>query len=128
MKSTLFTGLVFVLLLALAGFQYYQYQQQQAVQANLQNELVTLHSRLERLEMNMAKARSDMEQLEENSLGGLIEDANDALIEGWSAMMNAVGKELETARRSFEEKRREMEQEDSTSPTGSAQPSGEEAL
>lgn len=128
MKSTLLTGLVFVLLLALAGFQYYQFQQQQVVQANLQNELVALHSRLERLEMNMAQARSTMEQLEENSLGGVIEDANDVLIEGWSAMMNAVGKELEAARRSFEEKRREMQQEDANSPAGQGEPSGEGAL
>ncbi len=107
MKSTLFSGLLLFLLVVLAGFVVWERQLQAERDRAFQVQLNELNTQIERLEMNMAKARSDMERLEESSIGGLIDDANDALIEGWSAMMNAVGRELESARQTFEQKRRE---------------------
>ncbi|MBD2859161.1 hypothetical protein IB286_09085 [Spongiibacter sp. KMU-158] len=122
MKSSLTSALLVLIIIALGAYAFWDHRMQTERNAALQNELIAVNSRLERLEMNMAKTRADMDELGESSLGGMIEDANDALIEGWSAMMNAVGRELETARQTFEKKRQEMEaqkQQEDQSAAGS---------
>ncbi|MEX1665779.1 hypothetical protein [Zhongshania arctica] len=99
MKSSLGVLLAAVIFLALAGFEYWQYRDQQAYRQGLNVQLMDLSARLNSIEARIDSAKGEIDKIQQNSLGGLIESANDALIEGWSAMINSVEKELERAKK-----------------------------
>ncbi|MBO6752942.1 MAG: hypothetical protein JJ903_07665, partial [Spongiibacter sp.] len=66
---------------------------------------------------------------EESSLGGIIENANKALIQGWSAMVESVERELERAQENIAESRRENARPKSqAAPDKGDSPSGEGPL
>lgn len=99
MKSSLGVLLAAVIFLALAGFECWQYRDQQAYRQGLNVQLMDLSARLNSIEARIDSAKGEIDKIQQNSLGGLIESANDALIEGWSAMINSVEKELERAKK-----------------------------
>lgn len=98
MKSSLGVVVAALIVLALLGFEYWQYKDEQAYRETLNNQLIHLTERVNSIDQRVQIAKSEMEKIQQNSLGGLIETANDALIQGWSAMINSVEKELERAK------------------------------
>ncbi|MFQ3199460.1 MAG: hypothetical protein ACI9SK_000167 [Zhongshania sp.] len=88
-----------VIVLTFAGFEYWQYQKQQAYRQEVDAELINLSARVNNIEERIDIAKVEIDKIQQNSLGGLIESANDALIQGWSAMIDSVEKELERAKK-----------------------------
>lgn len=98
MKSSLGVLLAAVIVVALLVFEYWQYRDEQAYRETLNTQLIHLSERVSSIDQRVQLAKSEMDKIQQNSLGGLIETANDALIQGWSAMINSVEKELERAK------------------------------
>jgi hypothetical protein len=126
MKSSAGIIFAFVLLLVLGAFEIWQYREQQIYRESMQHQLVELSARLEGIELTVNQAKEQMRELEGASIGGLIDNANDALIEGWSAMMDAVGRELDSARKTFEQKRQALGGADKPAPEEQATPNQSE--
>ena len=122
------SGVIFagIIVLLFSAFEYWQYRDQQGYRAALSRQLATLEARLEDVSGQLREARK---QEEESSLGGIIENANKALIQGWSAMVESVERELERAQENIAESRRENAQpQQKAAPDKGAAPSGEGPL
>jgi F0F1-type ATP synthase membrane subunit b/b' len=90
------------LVLVLLVFEVWQYFDAKAYRETMNAQLVMLSIRVDEVDERVQQAKQEMEKLEGASIGGLIENANDALIQGWSAMLNSVEKELQRAKKGFE--------------------------
>jgi hypothetical protein len=99
MKSSLGVLLAAVIVVTLVGFEYGQYRDQQAYRQGLDGQLIDFSARLNSIEERIDIAKDEIDEIQQSSLGGLIDSANDALIEGWSAMIDSVEKELERVKR-----------------------------
>ena len=122
------SGVIFagIIVLLFAAFEYWQYRDEQAYRAALSQQLVTIESRLDELSGQLQEARK---RDEESSLGGIIENANKALIQGWPAMGASVERELERAQENIAESRRENARPKSqAAPDKGDSPSGEGPL
>ena len=80
------------IVLVLLVFEVWQYLDAKAYRETMNAQLVLLSTRVDSVDERVQQARDKLEKLEQSSLGGLIENANDALIQGWSAMIDTVGK------------------------------------
>lgn len=98
MKSSLGVVLAAVIVVALLAFEYWQYRDAQAYREALNTQLIHISERVNTLDQRVQLTKAEIDKLQQSSLGGLIETANDALIQGWSAMINSVEKELERAK------------------------------
>lgn len=98
MKSSLGVVLAAVIVVALLAFEYWQYRDAQAYREALNTQLIHISERVNTLDQRIQLTKAEIDKLQQSSLGGLIETANDALIQGWSAMINSVEKELERAK------------------------------
>jgi peptidoglycan hydrolase CwlO-like protein len=99
MKSSLGVLLAAVIVVSLTSFEYWQYRDQQAYRQGLNAQLTDLSARLNSIEARIDIAKDQIDKIQQTSLGGLLESSNNALIEGWSAMINSVEKELERAKK-----------------------------
>jgi hypothetical protein len=90
------------LVLVLVVFEVWQYFDARGYRESMNAQLVMLSIRVDELDGQVQQAKQEMDKLEEASIGGLIENANDALIQGWSAMLNSVEKELQRAKKGFD--------------------------
>lgn len=104
MKTSIGTVLAIVIVLAVAAFEYWQYKDAEAHRTMVNAKLMQLSARVDELDQNLLAAREEMRELESSSLGGIIDNANEALIQGWSAMIDTVERELERAKQSFDER------------------------
>ncbi|WP_373077948.1 hypothetical protein [Zhongshania sp.] len=91
-----------VIVFVLVVFEVWQYLDAKAYRETMNAQLVILSSRVDGVDERVQQAREKLETLEQSSLGGLIENANDALIQGWSAMIDTVEKELQRAKKGFD--------------------------
>jgi hypothetical protein len=94
---------VFVVVVFLV-FEFWQYRDAQAYRNVMNGQLLTLTVRVDSLNSKLEEAVLEMQKVEQSSIGGLISNANDALIQGWSAMINTVEKELQRAKNDFDKK------------------------
>ncbi|MFT5887831.1 MAG: hypothetical protein ACI9BO_000644 [Zhongshania sp.] len=85
-------------------FEFWQYRDAQAYRNAMSGQLLTLTVRVDSLNSKLEEAVLEMQKVEKSSIGGLIGNANDALIQGWSAMINTVEKELQRAKNDFDKK------------------------
>ncbi|WP_414729390.1 hypothetical protein [Zhongshania aliphaticivorans] len=90
------------IVLVLLVFEVWQYLDAKAYRETMNAQLVLLSTRVDSVDERVQLARDKLEKLEQSSLGGLIENANDALIQGWSAMIDTVEKELQRAKKGFD--------------------------
>ncbi|MBB5188428.1 F0F1-type ATP synthase membrane subunit b/b' [Zhongshania antarctica] len=90
------------IVLVLLVFEVWQYLDAKAYRETMNAQLVLLSTRVDSVDERVQQARDKLEELEQSSLGGLIENANDALIQGWSAMIDTVEKELHRAKKGFD--------------------------
>lgn len=96
------TALLALLLIAVVGYGVWQHQTTQAYRQQSSASLVQLSLRLDSIEAQMAAAKDELQKIDENSVSGIIDNANEVLINGWSAMMRAVESELEKAKEAFD--------------------------
>lgn len=88
-----------VIVVVLVIFEIWQYYDAKSYRESMNAQLVRLSSRVDSVDEQIQRARGELKELEQSSLGGLIENANDALIQGWSAMIDTVEKELHRAKK-----------------------------
>ncbi|AKH69887.1 hypothetical protein IMCC21906_02224 [Spongiibacter sp. IMCC21906] len=90
--------LVVLLLVAILAVDYLQFQHSQTSRAALHSEISHLNERINGLEGQLSTVKAELNKMENSSLGGVINNANEALIEGWSAMIDAVERQLDQAK------------------------------
>lgn len=90
------------IVLVLLVFEVWQYLDAKTYRETMNAQLVLLSTRVDSVDERVQLARDKLEKLEQSSIGGLIENANDALIQGWSAMIDTVEKELQRAKKGFD--------------------------
>jgi len=110
-----------VIVVVLAVFELWQYLDAKAYRETVNAQLMQLSARVDGIDETVQLARKELEQMEQSSLGGLIENANDALIQGWSAMMDTVEKELQRAKESLDKPAPKMDP--NSAPSQGKQPS-----
>ena len=91
-----------LIVLVLVVFEIWQFLDAKAYRETMNAQLVLLSTRVDSVDERVQQARDELEKLEQSSLGGLIDNANDALIQGWSAMIATVEKELQRAKKGFD--------------------------
>lgn len=104
MKTSMGLLLAAIIVVVLLGLEYWQYRDAQAYRQTVNAQLMLLSERVNGIDERVRIAKNELDEIQQNSLGGLIESANDALIEGWSAMINSVEKELERAKKGIDKK------------------------
>lgn len=104
-----------VLIIALVGFEFWQYRQLQSQKEGLEQQVLALQLRVDELSEQLAE-RDRKEQA--SGLGSILEEANKALVDGWSVMVDAVEKELQRAQKELEERRQEGAQKPAEAPQG----------
>ncbi|MEE2653416.1 MAG: hypothetical protein VYE54_11875 [Pseudomonadota bacterium] len=102
MKSSL-NAIFAVAIVALIGFEYWQYRHNQAETQRLEQQLVALQQSVDALSQQLNSAK---EEDAASSLGNLLEEANKALVDGWSVMVDAVERELQRAQQQIEESKK----------------------
>lgn len=108
MKAAMGAIMVALAVAALLAVDYIVYQQQLAQNQQiqqLQQQLELAHARNDALNKRLDEMEQQVRKIENASLGGIIDNANAALIEGWSAMVDAVERQLEQAKQSMEKNR-----------------------
>lgn len=104
MKTSVGTVLAVLIVLAVAALEYWQYKDAQAQRAMVNAQLVQLSIRIDELDQKLLATKREMQELESSSLGGIIDNANEALIQGWSVMVETVEQELARARESLQKR------------------------
>ena len=97
--------ILFVLVLIQAWFLYDLYQDNQILivdNIELEQQLLTANDSLESLNASLDVANKKIELLEKNSLDGVLEETNKAVINSWEALLNTVEGELKKARKSID--------------------------
>lgn len=84
-----------VLVIAGMGWMYYD-GQQQLKEARLQSQ--QLEQQLALLNKEVAALSEQVEKLGDNSVEGLVRQANNAILDGWESLVNSVENELKKAR------------------------------
>ena len=82
MKSSVGVLLAAIIVFVLLAFEYWQYRDEQAYRNALNTQLVSLSQRVDSIDERIQSAKTELDTMKQNSLGGLIESANDALIHG----------------------------------------------
>lgn len=118
MKAVVGAILVVLAVVALLAVDYILYQQQLAQNQQLQHQLQLSSARVDDLQAGLEQMDRQVRQMENASLGGIIDDANAALIEGWSAMVDAVERQLEQAKKNIEKEREDAGQAEPASDQG----------
>lgn len=102
-----------LLIIALVGFEFWQYRQLEAQKEGLEQQLLALQIRVDELDKELARRESEEQA---SGLGTILEEANKALVDGWSVMVDAVEKELQRAQKELEERRHEGAQKPAEAP------------
>lgn len=108
-----------VLVIAGMGWMYYD-GQQQLKEARLQSQ--QLEQQLVLLNKEVAALSEQVEKLGDNSVEGLVRQANNAILDGWESLVNSVESELKKARE-------KVQQQQNTGPQNTpAQPDTSEDI
>ncbi len=75
-----------------------QAHQQQRVSIDLMQEQLSL------VNAELLRVNEQLVSLDENSLDGMVQQANDALLDGWESLMDRVDGELKKARKALQNK------------------------
>ena len=124
MKTSVGVLMAGVIVVALLGFEYWQYRDAQAYRNAVNTQLMHLSERVNGIDERVQVAKRELDDIQQNSLGGLIESANDALIQGWSAMISSVEKELERAKKGMDKQSYPKSPDPSTPPANPALSNG----
>lgn len=99
------TKILFVLVLIQAWFLYEFHNKNQGLIAEnvqLEQQLLSVNNSLITVNDSLTAANKKIEVLEKNSLEGVLQDTNKAVINSWEALLDTVEDELEKARKSID--------------------------
>jgi methyl-accepting chemotaxis protein len=94
--------LIIILLVAVAGLGWILYQQQLQTQQQI-TQITQLTQRLSQVEFDVTAVRNRVRALDKSSINGLVEEANNAILDGWEALVNGVGEEVKRVRESIQQ-------------------------
>lgn len=95
-----FIGVLLVAVLLVGGWLYFD-GQQKLQQSKL--ETAQLKQQVELLNNEVMRLNSKVDLLDQNSLDGMVREANSALLDGWESLVKTVDDELKKARKSLEQ-------------------------
>lgn len=118
MKNTGLQLIALLILVVLLLMNYREFSAQREFRADINARMDRIEEGFAQVEMQMDAQRNKMQALEENSLGGIVENTGRALSDGWQVMMKTIEGELEKAealakeqREAWEQAQREREQQ-----------------
>ncbi len=97
-KSRLWALLAIALLVAVIALIWRDARDQDVDQARLQSSLDELRLRLDLLEREQARLQDELQTLQRQSVKGMVEQANAAILDGWQALVETIEKQLREAR------------------------------
>lgn len=97
--SSLFVGILLVVLVIVAVIQYRQFVN---YRASTDAEIASLNNDVTELRQQLQAAESKIDQLEQRSIDGLVKQANGVIIDGWQVLMNTVEQELKKVQESLQ--------------------------
>ena len=101
MNSVVSRYLIIIVLLVVVVFQLYLYQESLKREQFLQHQINHLQQQVVGMEKELVAIKGVVFELNEGSLDAMVDDANEAIISGWEALMDTVNKELQNARDSL---------------------------
>lgn len=104
------TYIVFLLLLVLVGFLGWRWYLAEQENLRLQAELNQMNQHAVNLEKDIVALQEQIQDLEDKTVSGAVEDANEAIIQGWEAFINRVQEELGEVQEELEKELNEPEQ------------------
>jgi hypothetical protein len=131
---SMITKILFVLVLIQAWFLYELYNKNQGLIADnvkLEQELLSVNDSLITVNDSLIAANKKIEVLEKNSLEGVLQETNKAVVNSWESLLDTVEGELEKARKSIDSTidnlRQELPADDGKLNSEKKAPSTEEA-
>jgi uncharacterized protein HemX len=106
------TVLGFILLLAAGTGLYYLHLQNEL----LKQQITVLSVQIDQLEEANTVLANRVSELEEDSLSSVVDQAGEAIVEGWQSMLKSVEEELEKAQQKIQEQREKSRQDDTVAP------------
>lgn len=100
MQCNKLLSIVVLVLVFVVGLQYFQYRQQQQQFVQLQQQLLTQQQALQQTNERLEQAQQKLKMLDENSVEGIVKQANDAILDGWQLLLDSVSEELENVKKS----------------------------
>lgn len=101
MSSVVSKYLIIIVLLVVVVFQLYLYQESLKREQFLQHQIGHLQRQVVDMEKELVVVKAMVLELNEGSLDAMVDDANEAIISGWEALIDVVNKELQNARDSL---------------------------
>lgn len=101
MSSMVSRYLVIAVLLVVVVFQLYLYQESLKREQFLQHQISNLQQQVVDIDRELSALKVLVVKLDEGSLDNMVDEANEAFISGWEALMDTVDKELQKARESL---------------------------
>lgn len=98
------TILLGLLLVGVLAYGSYQIMELSNSRRQMTVDMASLQNRVNQLESRLRRTQEKVRELENASMKGVVEDANKAIIDGWSAMIGALEHELQKARRNLSNK------------------------
>ncbi|GAA5316613.1 MAG: hypothetical protein AseanaTS_18170 [Candidatus Pelagadaptatus aseana] len=93
-------GVILVVAVGVLGWMLYQTQQQLA---SSQQQVQLLEESLTVTQNEVGRLQEQVAQLDRSSIQGLVREANDAILDGWEAMVKTVEEEVKRARETMEQ-------------------------
>ncbi|MFT5576631.1 MAG: uncharacterized membrane-anchored protein YhcB (DUF1043 family) [Bermanella sp.] len=96
--------LICLVMVTVVGLQLYQLRSNQAFQRDVAQELAVLRAELNGTRKDNERLESELAELRSNDISTMVEGAGDALVTGWSSMLDALETELRKAEKSMRER------------------------
>lgn len=117
MKYLSIVSLIISLAVALALYQLWDQSSAQSTELqSLQQHNEELAAQLKASQDELNFIRQKLLQMENNSLKGIADKANNAFLDGWESLIGIVGKEIDEARKNLEQQKQPQGQKITPSP------------
>ena len=89
---------------AVVGLQYYQFRSNERFQRDVARELAAIKAELELRREENVRINRELQDLRQSDIDVLVEDAGQALVNGWNSMLEALESELRKAEKALRER------------------------
>ena len=90
--------LIVLLFTGFLAFVYFQMEKNRQMGQQFNMEISELDMRVRQLDSKLNRAQERIKQLEKTSIKGVVENANDAILQGFGAMIGVMESELQKAK------------------------------
>lgn len=116
--------LLCLVMAAVVGLQYYQLRGNEQFQRDVAQELALIKAELELQREENTRINRELQDLRQSDIDVLVEDAGQALVNGWSSMLEALETELRKAEKSLRERSSKAPAEPEPNPPEGADGNG----